>query len=86
MTPRAEKALEVLRNGGYFRRALETQSRGGEKFAYRLRDKTGAIVKGIGFATYNELDKAGMLSYRPCARSSVWPTEWVLREPLKKAA
>lgn len=83
MTPRAIKALEVLNNGGYFRKALETQYRGGEKFEYRLREKNGMVVRGIGFATHYELLKAGYLTNRACERSTVWPEEWVLsREAL----
>jgi hypothetical protein len=38
LSSRAQKALEVLKAGGKFRKALETQFKGGEKFAMRLRD------------------------------------------------
>lgn len=78
MTPRAIKAMDVLKSGGYFRRQLETQYRGGEKFCYRLRDKAGAVIKGIGFQTFSELEKS--LTTRSCPSSTVWPTEWILWE------
>ena len=78
MVNRTQQAIEVLSAGGFFRKALETQYRGGEKFAYRLHDATGAIIKGVGFVTFTELES--QLMTRDCARSSVWPTEWVLRK------
>jgi hypothetical protein len=78
MSARGRKALKVLRQGGCFRMALETQPRGGEKFAYRLRNAEGLVVKGCGFATQRELEKAGVLQTRPVPTSSLWPTEWVL--------
>lgn len=79
MTGRAKRALEVLRAGGFFRRALE---RGwhGEKFAVRLYSSAGRRVEGVGHAAHRELADAGMLTTRPCPRSSTWPTEWVLWE------
>lgn len=78
MSPRTQKAIEILKQGGYFRRALETQFRGNEQFEYRLRDKSGQVVKGFGFATFHELSTKNMLSYRACPSSTVWPTEWEL--------
>lgn len=75
-----QKALEVLAAGGYFRKQLETQYRGGEKFVTRLRYASGTIVKGVGIKTFFELESAGKLQWRECASSSVWPSEWVLRE------
>ena len=79
MSPRTQKAIEVLKQGGCFRRALETQYRGNEQFEYRLRDKSGQVVKGFGFATFHELETSGMLPYRACPSSTVYPTEYVLK-------
>jgi len=79
MSARTEKALEVLEAGGYFRKALETQYKGGEKFMMRLRDSTGAVVKGVGFQTFFELKDLGKLQYRECVRSSAYPEEYVLK-------
>ena len=77
---RTEQALEVLKSGGFFRKQLETQYRGGEKFVTRLRDNSGHVVKGVGIKTFFELEDAGCLSHRPCLSSSTWPSEYVLRE------
>jgi hypothetical protein len=79
MDGRAKKALAVLEAGGYFRKALETQWRGGEKFAMRLRNANGHVVAGYGFKTFYALEDAGLLQQRDCAPSSVWPSEWVAR-------
>ena len=79
MTTRTEKALQVLASGGYFRKQLESHYHGGEKFKLRLRDAKGQVVAGIGPKTFYELEDAGKLASRPCASSSVWPQEWVLR-------
>lgn len=73
---KTEKALEVLKAGGYFRKALETQYRGGEKFEMRLRNAQGEVVKGFGYATFYALEKS--LKNRACQSSSVWPQEWEL--------
>jgi hypothetical protein len=80
LSARAEQALKVLEAGGKFRKALETQYRGGEKFVTRLRDAKGQIVKGVGYQTFQELIAARKLAYvhPDDARSSVWPQEWVL--------
>lgn len=80
MNKRTELAIEILKNGGYFRKQLETQYRGGEKFHTRLRNANRQIVKGVGFQTWAELEDSGMLQRRECLSSSVWPEEWVLRE------
>ena len=71
-------ALEVLSAGGYFRKQLERQYHGREQFQYRLREASGAIVKGVGFQTWYALDQAGLLQWRQCERSTVWPEEWIL--------
>lgn len=80
LSKRAEQALEVLKAGGKFRKALETQYRGGEKFAMHLYDAGGKVVKGFGFQTFYELIDAKKLTYvHPYdARSSAWPQEWFL--------
>ncbi len=78
MTTRETKAIEVLRAGGYFRKALERHYFGGEKFATHLYDSNRRRVAGIGVTTKMALEKAGKLASRPCAPSSVWPEEWVI--------
>lgn len=74
---RTEQALKVLQEGGYFRKQLESQYRGGEKFVTRLRNAEGYVVKGVGFQTFVELES--QLEYKECASSSVWPQEWKLK-------
>ena len=78
MSKRTETAIEVLKNGGYFRYALERNYMGGEKFKMRLLTATGNVVAGVGFQTKEEL--ASRLQRRSCAPSSTWPQEWVLAE------
>ena len=72
-----ETAMEVLKNGGYFRKALERNYHGGETFVTRLRTAGGHIVRGVGFQTFLKLEN--QLQYRECAPSSTWPQEWTLR-------
>lgn len=73
---RTDTAIQTLVAGGYFRKQLETQWKGGEKFVTRLRDRAGHVVKGVGIKTFFELQDAGKLQHRDCASSSVWPQEW----------
>lgn len=78
MDKRTQQAIEVLKNGGFFRRQLETQYRGGEKFVYRLRDANGSVVKGFGFQTFTKLQS--QLIRKECSSGSTWPSEWKLLE------
>lgn len=83
LTKRAQSAVEILRNGGFFRKALESQYKGGEKFKTRLYAAGSTpwprfAVKGFGYQTWQELLGAGILQSRPCSPSSVWPEEWSL--------
>ena len=78
MGKKEKLAMEVLQAGGYFRKQLERQFHGYEQFQYRLREADGAVVKGIGFQTWNALHEAGLLTVKDCAKSSVWPQEWKL--------
>jgi hypothetical protein len=79
LSKRAQQAVELMKEGAYWRNQLETQYRGGEKFKTRLY-KNGHAIRGFGFQTHNEMEKAGLLQWRECAKSSVWPTEWTLKE------
>ena len=79
LSKRAQSAIELMKDGAYWRKQLETQFRGGEKFKTRLY-KSGYPIKGFGFQTYNEMERAGLLQWRECPSSSVWPTEWTLKE------
>ena len=79
MTKREELALTILKEGGYFRKQLETGYQGREKFKERLRDKNGRVVAGVGGATLYKFEREGLLKKRACPSSSVWPTEWVLK-------
>ena len=80
MNKRFETALEVLREGGYFRKALETNYHGVEKFVTRLYTADNKVVKGVSIKTFFELEDKGLLKFRPTPASSVWPTEHVLKE------
>ncbi len=78
LSNRAKTALSHLTSGGYFRKQLETGFQGREQFQTRLRDSKGNVIKGIGIKAFYELKDAGLLQYRPCPSSSVWPEEFVL--------
>jgi hypothetical protein len=55
LSARAQKALDVLADGGRFVCRLERNSyTGREQFAYRLL-KEGRVVRGIGLATFYEI-------------------------------
>lgn len=79
MSKRNETAIEVLKNGGFFRKALERNYHGGETFVTRLRDAQGRVVKGVGCKTLWELQDAGLIQSRPCCSGSTFPQEWELR-------
>lgn len=86
LSARGMRAYEALQAGGYFRKQLQAQYRGGEKFETRLHDASGQVVPGIGYKTWAELSDAGVLASRSVQRNSAWPSEWGLRErPLTKA-
>lgn len=77
---REQRAIEVLKAGGYFRRALETQFYPvrREQFVMRLYDASGRVVKGFGFETHRRLADVGALERRDCHVGSTWPSEWRL--------
>jgi len=55
LSTRAQKALDVLADGGKFVCRLERNSyTGREQFAYRLI-KGSSVVRGIGLATFYEI-------------------------------
>ena len=78
LSKRAQQAIELMKTGAYWRNQLEAQYRGGEKFKTRLY-KNGHPVRGFGFQTHDEMERAGLLQWRECSKSSVWPTEWTLK-------
>ena len=81
LNKREELAIDTLKSCGYFRKALETGSRGREQFETRLRDANGQVVKGVGYATWSKFNDMHILALRPmgdAGRGSTWPTEWKL--------
>ena len=78
LNKREELALDTLKAGGYFRKALETGYQGREQFAMRLRDASGQVVKGVGYATWSKFNDMLVLKLRPVVIGSTWPTEWDL--------
>lgn len=78
ITKRERRAIEILREGGYFRRQLERAYGGREQFVYRLHDASGTVVPGFGFSTQNRLHQVGALRSRSVPVSTVWPAEWEL--------
>ena len=62
LSGRARQALDVLADGGTFVYRLERNSyTGREQWETRLLDAGKYVVRGIGRAAKEELDKAGML-------------------------
>ena len=78
LNKREELALDTLRAGGYFRKALESGWQGREQFVMRLRGANGQVVKGVGYATWSKLNDMMVLKLRPVVTGSTWPTEWDL--------
>jgi uncharacterized protein YjhX (UPF0386 family) len=66
LSKRAQKAVDVLAQGGRFVNRLERDNyTGREQFHQRLftsKSRT-SLVKGFGFAAFNELMQAGLLVY-----------------------
>ena len=64
LSKRAQKALEILKDGGEFCHRLETNSyTRREQFYHRLFTKSSCIpVRGIGHSTFHELNDAGLLT------------------------
>ena len=59
LSPRAARALEVLKAGGEFRYALTSGWNGREMFKWSL-EKRGSKFPGYGHATFHELEAAGV--------------------------
>ncbi len=76
LSARAQKALDILADGGNFVCRLERNSyTGREQFAYRLL-KEGRVVRGIGLATFSEI-KTKFLSI--CDNNTTVSTYYQLR-------
>lgn len=74
LSAKAKKAIQVLSGGGRFVNRLERNSyTGREQFQRRLLSNRGqtSVVKGFSFATFHELEQAGLLEYCPEERTSV---------------
>lgn len=79
LSKRAQQALDVLANGGEMVHRLERNHyTGREQFQTRFCANAGwsSAVKGLGFATRTELEKAGFAFRR--AHSSSVATHYVL--------
>ena len=60
----AQAALEVLKEGGWFKYSLVRNSfTGREQFQWRLHRVGGFTVKGYGHHTFHELNNAGFMGY-----------------------
>ncbi len=69
LSTRASDALNVLADGGEFKYALERNSyTGREQFQWRLKAASGCTVRGIGGATFRELESKGF-AFRRVANS-----------------
>lgn len=84
LSKRALACVDLMKTGAYWRYALETQFRGGEKFTPRLRVK-GQVVPGYGMKTFFEMKDADLFVQRDCPRSSTWPQEYVLKAQPQEA-
>lgn len=78
MTKRAERALEVLRAGGFWCERLEYNSYlGRRQFATHLMTAGGVPVRGFGGSTKSEMELAGLLRSRCLAGNGGTCREWV---------
>ena len=77
---REKKALDVLKNGGYFRSELENNYFGVEVFKYHLFTKEGETVKGVGIKTFLHFQEKKLLKRKECVLYSTFPSEWELWE------
>lgn len=74
LSTRAQKALEVLSDGGRFVNRLERNNyTGREQFHRRLLATRSwdSVVRGVGHSAFHELDRAGFLVYAPGEWTSV---------------
>lgn len=73
LSTRAQKALDVLADGGRFIHRLERDSyTGRDQFHYRLaRNLSTGIVKGVGLAAFYELKDKEFLALCPNEGTSV---------------
>ena len=84
ISSRAQRALEILENGGSFVHRLEdNRYTGRAQFQWRLISN-GHCIKGIGMATYYELQGAGV-QFRMAPSNSV-ATYWKLAQKMEIAA
>lgn len=87
MNKRERMAEEVLAAGGVFRKMLERNYYGHEKFEMRLLDKNREIVKGVGFAAWLAMEKRGLLERkRGVHYGSACVEEWELARVEEKAS
>jgi hypothetical protein len=64
MKKREQRAMEILKAGGSFRRQPEyNRYLGYSQIEHRLVSPEGNVVKGYGYAVFEALREAGMLSY-----------------------
>jgi hypothetical protein len=79
LSPRAQKALDILADGGSFHHVLETNSyTRRDQFQYRLKGPNGGVIKGVGLSAFYELRDAGML-YQDFDRSTSHHSYYFLR-------
>ena len=85
LTNRENQAFEILKTGGYFRHALETDRyTHREQFQTRLRNSHHQVIKGVGFATQTKFETLGLLR-KVMETSSVWGTNYYLSSEVKFA-
>lgn len=79
---RIEQARAILAAGGKWISALRNDFRGREKQMYWMVDANGCKVAGLGFATLNDMRKAGMLRSLDCHWGSTCHQEWALNDTI----
>lgn len=81
---REKLALEVLANGGYFRKALARNYFGHEKFQTRLHNANGTVVPGVAWCTLHALEGAGLVTRRETHYGSACVQEWQIAIMLER--
>lgn len=63
LSARAQKALDVLSDGGTFINRLERDSyTGRDTWKYRLQTAEGCIIRGVGMSAFYELQRQGFIA------------------------
>lgn len=79
LTAKAKQVVEICKNGGYVRYALEKNVFGREQFETRVYDSNNKVVKGLGYKSAYLAIAKGLLIPRECFYGSAAAQEWGIK-------